>query len=142
MNTPITHVDNSTRKWILIDATDKVLGRLASKAAHLLIGKDKPAYSPHQDHGDNVIIINAERIRLTGKKDTQKQYFFHSGHIGHGRLKSFRELMEKNPADVVEHAINGMIPKNKRGRSIRKKLHVYPGNTHPHQAQQPQMCDV
>ncbi len=142
MKTPITPVKPETREWFVIDASDKILGRLASTAAHLLIGKNKPHYSPHQDHGDNVIIINADKIRLSGKKSMQKSYFSHSRYVGGVKNRSFREQMENDSTRVIENAVRGMIPKNKLGRSIRKKLHVYSGETHPHAAQNPKTYNV
>lgn len=125
------------REWLLIDATDLVLGRVATKVAHILKGKHKPQYTPHIDTGDFVIIINAEKIRLTGVKSTSKEYYRHSGYPGGLKVESFEEAMEKHPERVFEHAVKGMLPKNKLGRAMGKKLKVYAGSEHPHMAQQP-----
>ena len=125
------------REWLLIDATDQVLGRVASKAAHLLKGKHKPQYTPHVDTGDFVIIINADKIRVTGKKATDKVYYHHTGYPGGLKSETFQEAMEKHPERVIEHAVKGMLPKNTLGRAMGKKLKVYAGPEHPHAAQQP-----
>ena len=125
------------REWLLIDATDLVLGRLASKAAHILKGKHKPQYTTHVDTGDFVIVINAEKIRLTGTKATSKEYFRHSGYPGGLKVESFAQAMERHPERVIEHAVKGMLPKNTLGRAMGKKLKVYAGAEHPHMAQKP-----
>ncbi|MDO5334694.1 MAG: 50S ribosomal protein L13 [Coriobacteriia bacterium] len=125
------------REWVVIDAEDQVLGRVAVKAAHILKGKHKPTYTPHVDTGDFVIIINADKIKLTGTKATSKEYYRHSGYPGGLKCESFREAMEKHPTRVMEHAVKGMLPKNTLGRAMFKKLKVYAGPEHPHAAQQP-----
>ncbi len=125
------------KEWVLIDAENQVLGRLATKAARLLRGKLKTNYTPHVDCGDNVIIINAEKILLTGKKITDKTYLSHSGYPGGQKEVTPVELMKKKPASVVEKAIRGMLPKNRLGRALFRNLYVYAGPEHPHQAQQP-----
>ena len=125
------------REWLLIDAQDQVLGRVASKAAHILRGKHKPTYTPHVDTGDFVVIINADKIRVTGKKLTDKEYYRHSGYPGGLKCETFEEAMEKHPERVIEHAVKGMLPKNTLGRAMAKKLKVYAGAEHPHMAQQP-----
>ena len=130
------------REWVVIDATDIVLGRLASHAATLLRGKHKPTFAPHMDMGDFVIIINAEKVALTGAKLAQKLAYRHSGYPGGLKSRTIGELLEKHPDRVVEKAIVGMIPKNKLGRQIRKKLHVYAGPQHPHAAQQPTPYEI
>ncbi len=125
------------REWLLIDAEDQVLGRVASKAAHILKGKHKPQYTPHVDTGDFVVIINADKIRVTGVKATDKEYYRHSGYPGGLKCETFQEAMEKHPERVIEHAVKGMLPKNTLGRAMGKKLKVYAGSEHPHTAQQP-----
>ncbi|WP_068432704.1 50S ribosomal protein L13 [Piscicoccus intestinalis] len=125
------------RTWHVIDATDVVLGRLASQAAQLLRGKHKPTFAPHVDTGDFVIIINADKVALTGAKLEQKKAYRHSGYPGGLRATSYTELMAKNPQRAVEKAIRGMLPKNSLARQQLSKLKVYAGDTHPHQAQKP-----
>ena len=126
-----------TRQWHVIDASDVVLGRLASQAAVLLRGKHKPIFAPHVDTGDFVIVINADKVALSGNKLEQKRAYRHSGYPGGMRSRSYGELMEKHPERVVEKAIRGMLPKNSLGRQTLRKLKVYAGPNHPHQAQQP-----
>ena len=130
------------KEWVLIDAENQVLGRLASKAARLLRGKLKPNYTPHVDCGDNVIIINAEKIILTGKKMTDKEYITYSGYPGGKKIHSPEELMKKRPIAVVEEAIRGMLPRTRLGRAIFGNLHVYAGPEHPHQGQAPKEIDI
>lgn len=125
------------REWVLIDATDQVLGRVASKAAQILKGKHKPQYTPHVDTGDFVIIINADKIRVTGAKATDKVYYHHTGHPGGLKAETFEEAMAKHPERVIERAVKGMLPKNTLGRAMGKKLKVYTGAEHPHMAQKP-----
>lgn len=126
------------RKWHVIDAEGKVLGRLATEIATILSGKNKPIYTPHVDTGDYVIIINAEKVKLTGKKLEQKEHFYHTGYPGGGRHIPYKELMEKKPEMVIELAVKGMLPKNSLGRSMIKKLKVYAGSEHNHEAQKPE----
>ena len=125
------------RKWYIIDAKDQVLGRLASKAAHILKGKHKPQYTPHIDTGDFVIVINAEKVRLTGNKAQAKVYKHHTGHPGGLKEETFGEAIQKHPERVIEHAVKGMLPKNTLGRAQGMKLKVYAGSEHPHAAQNP-----
>jgi large subunit ribosomal protein L13 len=125
------------REWFVVDARDKTLGRLASGVAHVLRGKHKPIYTPHMDTGDYVIVINAGQIRVTGRKLDQKMYYRHSGYPGGLRQISLRDQLAKDPTRVIESAVRGMLPKNRLGRQMIKKLRVYAGETHPHQAQQP-----
>lgn len=125
------------REWVLIDATDQVLGRVATKAAHILKGKHKPQYTPHVDTGDFVVITNIDKIRVTGTKAADKEYFRHSGFPGGLKSETFEEAMEKHPERVIEHAVKGMLPKNTLGRAMGKKLKVYVGPEHPHMAQKP-----
>lgn len=126
-----------TRNWHIIDAEDAVLGRMASKVAHILKGKHKPIYTPSIDTGDHVVIINAEKVKLTGKKLENKIYWRHSGYTGGIKSRTAGDIMEKSPEKVIRHAIAGMLPKNTIGRKMIKKLKVYAGPDHPHKAQQP-----
>ena len=125
------------RKWYVVDATDMVLGRLASQVAMVLRGKNKPTFTPNVDTGDYVIIINADKVRLTGKKLEKKYYRYHTGYIGGLKEVQYKKLMAEKPEFVVYKAVKGMLPKNAIGRTMIKKLHVYAGNEHNHQAQQP-----
>lgn len=125
------------RQWYIVDATDQVLGRLASKVAKILRGKHKPNFTPHVDTGDYVIIINAEKVRLTGKKMTDKVYVRYSGYPGGERTLTPKDILKKHPERLVEMAVRGMLPKNRLGRQMFKKLFVYAGDQHPHQAQKP-----
>jgi large subunit ribosomal protein L13 len=125
------------KHWHIIDAQGQVLGRLATKAARLLTGKDKPIYTPFLDTGDHVIIINAEKVKLTGNKLAEKKYRHHTGYPGGLREITAESLLAKDPGKLVREAVNGMLPKTKLGRAMRKKLKVYQGSEHPHQAQQP-----
>jgi len=125
------------REWILIDATDQVLGRLASEAAQILKGKRKPQYTPHVDTGDFVVIVNADKIKVTGAKATDKVYYRHSGYPSGLKEETFEVAMKKHPERVIEHAVKGMLPKNTLGRAMGKKLKVYAGPDHPHKAQNP-----
>jgi len=131
-----------SRDWLVIDASDVVLGRLASHAAALLRGKHKTTFSPHMDMGDYVIIVNADKVVLTGQKAAQKMAYRHSGYPGGLSAVSYTELLEKNPVRAVEKAIRGMLPKNTLGREQLKKLKVYTGSEHPHQAQQPRPYEL
>ncbi|GAA2809185.1 50S ribosomal protein L13 [Saccharopolyspora taberi] len=131
-----------TRAWHVIDAEDVVLGRLATQAALLLRGKHKPTYAPHVDTGDFVVVVNAEKVALTGNKRDQAFHYRHSGYPGGLRKQSFGEVLEKHPERLLEKAIKGMLPKNKLGRAMGKKLKVYAGSEHPHQAQNPQPFEI
>jgi large subunit ribosomal protein L13 len=125
-------------QWYLVDAKDQILGRLSSRIASILRGKHRPQFSPHQDFGDHVVVINAEKIRLTGRKEEQKQYFRHSGYPGGVKETSIARIRATKPEHIIEHAVRGMLPKNKLGRKLARKLHVYAGSEHPHHAQQPE----
>ena len=130
------------REWLLIDATDVTLGRLATKVATILRGKHKPQYTPHADTGDFVVVINADKIRVTGAKVTDKVYYRHSGYVGGLKSETFAEAMAKHPERVVERAVQGMLPKNTLGRAMGRKLKVYAGPDHPHAAQKPREIKV
>ena len=125
------------KEWVLIDAADMVLGRLASEVAKLLRGKHKPNFTPHVDCGDNVVVINAEKVRLTGQKMTQKQYIRHSGYPGGQRSRTPKEMFVKRPEFIVEHAIRGMLPKSRLGREMFRNVYVYAGPDHDQEAQKP-----
>ena len=126
------------RNWFVVDASGRVLGRLASFVASRLRGKHKPVYTPHVDTGDHIIVVNAGKVALTGRKWDDKLYHRHSGYMGGLKSMTAKELLEKRPADLVVHAVRGMLPKNSLGRSMLKKLKVYAGPEHPHEAQQPE----
>ncbi|MBN2010611.1 50S ribosomal protein L13 [candidate division KSB1 bacterium] len=142
MRTITPNVSEADRKWLLIDANGVVLGRLASTVAQILRGKHKANYTPHLDLGDHVIIINAEKIRVTGRKAEQKQYYRHSGYPGGMKVRSYSSLIDEKPAFILEHAIKGMLPKNRLGRQMFRKLRVYVGSDHPHTAQQPETFKI
>lgn len=130
------------RRWLVVDAEGKVLGRLASEVAQLLRGKHKPMFSPHLDVGDFVIVVNADKVRLTGTKAENKTYFRHSGYMGGDRLIPFKDMQAKHPERIIDLAVKGMLPKNNLGRLMRRKLKVYTGPEHPHAAQQPEVIEI
>jgi len=127
------------RQWVLLDATDMVLGRLAVQVASILRGKTKPEFTPHTDVGDFVVIINADKVKVTGNKIEQKTYYHHSGYMGGIKSATMKEVLGKKPEDVIKRAVKGMLPKNSLGRAMFKKLKVYTGANHPHEAQMPQL---
>ncbi len=131
-----------TKEWVLVDATNLVLGRLASEVAMILRGKRKPYYTPHVDCGDNVVIVNAEKIRLTGNKMDKKVYVRHTGYPGGQRFSTPKEVLAKKPTAVIEEAVRGMLPKNRLGSALFTNLHVYAGSEHPHQAQSPKSINL
>lgn len=131
-----------TREWLLVDANDQTLGRLATKIAALLLGKHKPNYTPGVDNGDYVVVINAERVRVTGRKLDQKVYYRHSGYPGGLRSVTLRERLQRNPERVIRDAVWGMLPKNSYGRKLIRKLKVYAGPEHPHAAQKPRRVEL
>ena len=137
MSTYMPKAEEITRKWYVLDAAGKPLGKVAAEAATLLRGKHKPTFAPHADCGDSVIIINAEKVVLTGKKLEQKKYYHHTGYIGHMRSVKYRTLMNTKPAFVMTKAVKGMLPANAIGRKAITRLHVYAGAEHPHAAQKP-----
>ena len=137
MKTYFLKKEEVQRNWFVLDATDRVLGRVATKIADKIRGKDKPTFTPHTDGGDYVIVINAEKIKVTGSKFNNKMYYRHSLYPGGLKSQTFKELNEKNPKRVIEEAVKGMLPKNKLGKSIIKKLKVFQGPNHDHESQQP-----
>ena len=142
MTTFVPKFSEIESNWYLLDAKDQVLGRVATRAAVLLMGKNKPAYTPFLKTGDHVIVVNAEKVRLTGKKEDQKMYRHHSGYPGGLKSVSARRQREKFPARMIESAVAGMLPKNKLGKQLSTRLRVYAGATHPHQAQQPETVEI
>lgn len=142
MKTYVTKPDEVKREWYVVDATGKTLGRLATGIARILRGKHKPNYSPMIDVGDYVIVINAEKVRVTGRKLTEKFYYRHSGYPGGFKQFSLRDMLARHPTRVIEYAVRGMLPKNALGRRMFKKLKVYAGPEHPHQAQNPKPLEL
>jgi large subunit ribosomal protein L13 len=142
MNTHVVTPDQITRQWYLVDAENQTLGRLASRVAQILRGKHKPIYTPHLDTGDHVVVINAEKIALTGRKMEQKMYYRHSGYPGGLKEEPIRRVLRRYPERVIEDAVRGMLPKGKLGRAMYKKLRVYAGSDHQHAAQQPVAIDL
>jgi len=138
MKTYMPSASSIERKWYVVDAADLTLGRLASEVAKVLRGKNKPEYTPFLDMGDNVIIVNAEKIKVTGKKMEQKIYFRHSAYVGSAKYTTLREMMEKKPVKVIEKAVRGMLPSGRLGDQMYTKLHVYEGPEHKHAAQKPE----
>ena len=142
MSTTMPNPQTITRKWYVIDAQDATLGRIAAKAAHMLRGKHKPTYTPHIDCGDNIIIINADKVNLTGNKLEDKKYYNHSMYPGGLRVRTAKVMKENYPVEMVERAVKGMLPHNRLGRQMYKKLFVYAGSEHPHMAQKPEKLEV
>jgi large subunit ribosomal protein L13 len=134
--------DSLEQKWYIVDAAEKRLGRLASEIAMILRGKNKPTYTPHMDTGDFVVVINAEKVAVTGKKRTQKLYRRHSGRPGGMKTETFAKLQDRLPERIIEQAVKGMLPKNSLGRKLFTKLKVYAGDSHPHQAQKPEVLTI
>jgi large subunit ribosomal protein L13 len=134
--------EENKENWCIIDATDKVLGRLASQVAYRIRGKHNPMFTPHVDTGDWVIIINADKIRLTGNKWEQKRYYRHSGYVGGIKSTTAKELLAKKPEEILIKAVKGMLPKNRLGTKLGKKLFVYTGDQHPHAAQKPELIEL
>jgi len=130
------------KKWYLVDASGKTLGRLASQVARLLRGKHKPIFTPHVDVGDYVVVINASKVRMTGQRENLKTYFHYTGYPGGAKVVSYKDLIHRKPEFVIEHAVRGMLPHNKLGRRIFKKLKVYAGSEHPHVAQKPEPIKI
>lgn len=142
MKTFVAKEHEVEKKWYLVDAEDKILGRLASQIAHRLRGKHKPIFTPHADTGDFVVVVNAEKVALTGSKWDNKFYYRHSGYLGGLKQISARKLLEKKPEDVLKFAVKRMLPKNSLGRRQLKKLKIYAGPEHPHEAQQPEKLEI
>lgn len=138
MKTYFTKPDEVKRKWYIVDATNKVLGRLATEVADILRGKKKPIFQPNADAGDYVVVVNAEKVRLTGLKEETKTYFVSSKYPGHSRNIPYKRMKEKHPERIIELAVKGMLPHNALGRKIYRKLHVYAGPEHKHRAQKPE----
>jgi large subunit ribosomal protein L13 len=142
MKTISVRAEDVSRDWFVVDAADKTLGRLASEIAHRLRGKHKAEYTPHVDTGDYIVVVNAEKIRVSGAKSTDKMYHHHTGYPGGLKSISFEKLIDKAPERVIQSAVKGMLPKNTLGRAMFRKLKVYAGNEHPHAAQQPQVLSI
>jgi large subunit ribosomal protein L13 len=142
MKTYVAKPHTVQRDWCLVDATDKTLGRLAAELASRLRGKHKPEFTPHVDTGDHIIVVNAEKVRVTGNKLQDKMYYHHTGYIGNLKSINLGKQLEKHPERVIQAAVKGMLPKNPLGRAMYKKLHVYAGPEHPHQAQQPTTLEI
>ncbi len=140
--TYITKASDIERKWYVVDATGQTLGRLSTQIAHILRGKHKPIYTPTLDTGDNIIVINADKIEVTGKKLDQKLYRKHSDYVGGLKETTLRQMMEKKPEEVIKHAVKGMLPKKALGKQMLGKLHVYAGENHPHAAQMPEVLEI
>lgn len=134
--------ETAVGKWYIVDAEGQILGRLCSKVAHVLRGKHRPDFTPHVDCGDNVIVINADKIRISGNKADNKEYVRYTGYPGGLRTKLFKDMKESTPERIIEIGVKGMLPKTKLGRGMYRKLHVYAGAEHPHQAQQPETLNV
>ncbi|MEC8867101.1 MAG: 50S ribosomal protein L13 [Verrucomicrobiota bacterium] len=137
MKTTLAKPETTTHDWKIVDATDQILGRLAVSIANVLRGRNKPTYTPHVDTGDYVIVLNAEKVNLTGAKEEQKKYMFYSGYMGNEKYRSVADFRAKRPEFIITNAVRGMLPKNKLASAMLKKLKVYAGNEHPHEAQQP-----
>ncbi|HOP48824.1 MAG TPA: 50S ribosomal protein L13 [Desulfobacteraceae bacterium] len=142
MKTFVAKENEIDRNWYLVDAKDKILGRLATQIAMRLRGKNKPIFTPHADTGDFIVVVNAEKIKLTGNKWNEKVYYRHSGYMGGLKETPVKKLLEKNPADILRFAVKGMLPKNSLGRRQLKKLKVYAGENHPHQAQKLEELEI
>jgi large subunit ribosomal protein L13 len=142
MPTPMPQEHEIERQWFVVDAQGAVLGRLATRVATVLRGKHKASFAPHLDVGDHVVVINAEKVHLTGRKRTDKQYRWHTGYIGGLRSVSADKMLKTHPERVIEWAVQGMLPKNRLGRAMAKKLKVYRGADHPHQAQRPKAMEI
>ena len=142
MKTFIEKQKNFDPQWYVVDADEQVLGRLSSRIASILRGKHRPHFSPHQEFGDHVVVVNAEKVKVTGRKEEQKMYFHHTGYPGGTKFTSLLRMRATKPERIVEHAVKGMLPKNRLGRKLIRKLHVYAGAEHPHQAQQPESVDL
>ena len=142
MKTTLPKKEELERKWFVVDASDKVLGRMSVKIADILRGRHKPIYTPHMDTGDFVVVVNAEKVAVTGNKEEQKLYMFYSGYVGNEKYRSLADFREKRPDFIIEHAVKGMLPKNRLARQMLKKLKIYAGPDHPHEAQNPETLEA
>ena len=142
MKTLSAKPESVTRDWYVVDAADKTLGRLSTEIARRLRGKHKPEYTPHVDTGDYIVVVNADKVRVTGRKSTDKRYYRHTGYPGGIRSMNFEEMIERHPERVIEYSVKGMLPRGPLGRAMFKKLKVYAGDEHPHTAQQPQQLEI
>ena len=142
MKTYSANAETVKREWFVIDATDKVLGRLSTEIAHRLRGKHKPEYTPHVDTGDYIVVINAEKVRVTGNKETDKMYHHHTGYVGSLKSVNLAKMRASHPDRIIKHSVKGMLPKNSLGRAMFKKLKVYAGSSHEHAAQQPKPLEI
>ncbi|WP_077528635.1 50S ribosomal protein L13 [Vreelandella utahensis] len=142
MKTQSAKPESVTRDWFVVDAADKTLGRLSTEIARRLRGKHKPEFTPHVDTGDYIVVINAEKVRVTGRKSTQKHYYRHTGYPGGLRSMNFEEMIQRHPERVIEYSVKGMLPRGPLGRAMFRKLKVYAGDEHPHAAQQPQQLEI
>ena len=142
MDTKSYKIDSLDKGWLLVDASDKTLGRLSTNIAKILMGKNKPEYTPHNDVGDYVVVINAEKIKVTGNKSEQKMYYRHTGYPGGIKSQNFNDLIASYPDRIITSAVKGMLPKNKLSNSVIKKLKVYTGESHPHSAQNPVKLEI
>jgi len=142
MKTYSAKAETVKREWFVVDATDKILGRLSTEIARRLRGKHKPEYTPHVDTGDYIVVINAEKIRVTGNKETDKMYHHHTGYIGSLKSINLAKMREDHPDRIIKHSVKGMLPKNSLGRAMFKKLKVYAGSSHEHAAQQPKPLEI
>jgi len=142
MKTYSAKAETVKREWFVVDATDKILGRLSTEIARRLRGKHKPEYTPHVDTGDYIVVINAEKIRVTGNKETDKMYHHHTGYIGSLKSINLAKMREDHPDRIIKHSVKGMLPKNSLGRAMFKKLKVYAGSSHDHAAQQPKPLEI
>ena len=142
MKTLSAKPESVTRDWYVVDAAEKTLGRLSTEIARRLRGKHKPEYTPHVDTGDYIVVVNAEKVRVTGRKAKDKQYYRHTGYPGGIRAMNFEQMIERHPGRVIENSVKGMLPRGPLGRAMFRKLKVYAGDEHPHAAQQPQQLDI
>lgn len=142
MKTYMAKESTIERNWYVVDAEGQTLGRLASEVAQVLRGKHKPTYTPHVDTGDYVVVINADKVKLSGNKENQKLYRRHTGYVGNLKTITYKDMMEKHPDRIIQLAVKGMVPHNKLGRKQMTKLHVYAGTEHPHQAQKPEVLEI
>ena len=142
VKTTLAKKEELERNWFVVDASEKILGRMAVKIANVLRGRHKPIYTPHVDAGDFVVVVNAEKVALSGNKEEQKQYMFYSGYVGNEKYRNVADFRAKRPTFIIENAVKGMMPKNRLARQMLKKLKIYAGPDHPHEAQNPQPLEI